>query len=63
MLVSPNPRRVGGDEVTLVHPSHVATMTDRYLYIGDVGNGRVVQVKLDYHATERVALKNVPEKK
>ena len=63
MLISPNPRPAGGDEVTLVHPSHVATMTDRYLYIGDVGNGRIVQVKLDYHATERVALKNVPEKK
>ncbi|MFC1479753.1 SMP-30/gluconolactonase/LRE family protein, partial [Planctomycetota bacterium] len=46
MLVPPNPRPLGGDEVALMHPSHVATMTDRYLYIGDVGNARVVQVKL-----------------
>ena len=57
MLAAPNPRPVGGDEVTLVHPSHVATMTDRYLYIGDVGNGRIVQVKLDYHASETIPLK------
>jgi hypothetical protein len=59
MLVSPNPRPLGGDEVALMHPSHVATMTDRHLYIGDVGNARVVQVKLGYHAEEKVALKGV----
>jgi hypothetical protein len=58
-LVSPDPKPLGGDEVALMHPSHVATMTDRYLYIGDVGNGRVVQVKLDYHTTAKLALKDV----
>ncbi len=63
MLVSPNPKPLGGDEVALMHPSHVATMTDRYLYIGDVGNGRIVQVKLGYHAEQRIGLKDVEERK
>ncbi|MDD4888715.1 MAG: hypothetical protein PHU85_02200 [Phycisphaerae bacterium] len=53
----PSPRSIGGDEVSLMQPSYLATMTDRYLYIGDVGNGRVVQVKLDYRAEERAPLK------
>ena len=44
-----------------MHPSHVATLTDRYLYIGDVGNARVVQVRLGYHAEEKVALKDAKE--
>jgi hypothetical protein len=38
-------------------------MTDRHLYIGDVGNARVVQVKLGYHAEAKVALKDVPDRK
>jgi hypothetical protein len=59
MLVSPQPRSIGGDEVALMHGCHVATLSDRYLYIGDVGNGRIVQVKLGYHAEETVALKDV----
>lgn len=57
MLAPPNPRSIGGDEVALMHGCHVATMTDRYLYIGDVGNGRIVQVKLDYRAEEKAAMK------
>jgi hypothetical protein len=61
MLASPNPRSIGGDEVALMHPSHVATMTDRYLYIGDFGNARIVSVKLGYHAEEKVALRAVPD--
>lgn len=59
MLVPPQPRSIGGDEVALMQPSHVATLSDRYLYIGDVGNGRIVQVKLGYHAEEKVALKEM----
>jgi DNA-binding beta-propeller fold protein YncE len=62
MLAPPSPRSIGGDEVALMQPSHVAAMTDRYLYIGDVGNGRIVQVKLGYHAEEKVALRDVKEK-
>jgi len=58
-----NPRLVGGDEVALFHAPYLATHTDRRLFIADPGNGRVLAVKLDYHATERVALKNVPEAK
>ena len=45
---------LGGDEVGLMHACYVGSHTDRRLFISDVGNGRIVSVKLDYHATERV---------
>ena len=51
------PRPVGGDEVVLFHAPHLATHTDHRLFIADVGNERIVSVKLDYHATEKVSLK------
>jgi hypothetical protein len=56
----PNPRPIGGDEVGLFHAGYVATHTDRRLFIADVGNARVVSVRLGYHASESVALKDVP---
>ena len=49
-------RSIGGDEVALVYAPYVATDTDRRLFIADAGNARIVSVRLDYHATERVAL-------
>ena len=52
---------VGGDEVGLMHPAFVAVHTDNRLFIQDYGNGRIVSVKLDYHATEKVRLKDVPD--
>jgi len=60
-LAVPHPRKLGGDEVALMHACHVATMTDRYLYIGDVGNGRIAQVRLGYHSEEKVRIKDVPD--
>jgi hypothetical protein len=45
---------LGGDEVGLFHGAYVATHTDRRLFIADEGNGRIVSVKLDYHASEKV---------
>jgi len=54
-----NPRSVGGDEVALYHGAYLATHTDRRLFIADPGNGRVLSVRLDYHATETAALKDV----
>ncbi|MFO7900403.1 MAG: hypothetical protein R6V58_15255 [Planctomycetota bacterium] len=59
----PNPRSIGGDEVALFHPAYVATHTDRRLFIADAGNARIVSVKLGYHATESVALKDAAEGK
>ena len=50
-------RPIGGDEVALFYGAYVATDTDRRLFIADHGNGRIVSAKLDYHATERVPLK------
>jgi len=58
-----NPHSVGGDEVALFHAAYVGTHTDRRLFIHDAGNGRIVSVKLGYHATEKVELRDVEEKK
>jgi hypothetical protein len=49
-----------GDEVALMYPNYVAAHSDRRLFISDTGNGRILSVKLDYHADERVALKELP---
>ncbi len=57
-LKSPNP--LGGDEVALFHACYVGTHTDRRIFISDVGNGRILSVKLGYHREERVPLKDVP---
>ena len=50
---------MGGDEVSLFHPLYVGTHTDRRIFISDVGNGRIVSVKLNYYVNEKVALKDV----
>jgi len=55
------PRSIGGDEVALFHGAYLATHTDRRLFIADPGNGRVLSVKLGYHATEKVRLADVPD--
>ena len=55
------PRRMGGDEVSLYYACHTATHTDHRLFIADAGNGRILSVKLGYHATECVPLKGLRE--
>ncbi|KKL93550.1 hypothetical protein LCGC14_1873580, partial [marine sediment metagenome] len=57
----PNARSIGGDEVALFNPQHVATDTDHRLFISDIANGRIVSVKLGYHVTEKVPLAGVPK--
>jgi len=57
----PSPRPLGGDEVALFDAAYLGVLTDSRLYIADAGNARIVSVKLDYYATERVALKDVPD--
>ncbi|HLX60979.1 MAG TPA: hypothetical protein VKX17_06820 [Planctomycetota bacterium] len=52
---------LGGDEVGLFHACFVGTHTDRRLFISDVGNGRILSVRLNYHSTESVPLKSVPD--
>ncbi len=56
------PRPLGGDEVSLMHAAFVATHTDHRLFIADLGNARVLSVKLGYHATERVRLEGIPDR-
>ncbi|MCE9529887.1 MAG: hypothetical protein K8T89_01905 [Planctomycetes bacterium] len=48
---------LSGDGVGLFYAPYVATHTDKRLFIADPGNGRVVSVKLGYHATETVMVK------
>lgn len=50
---------LGGDEIGLFDAHFVATQTDKRLFIADVGNGRIVSARLDYHATERIPLKDM----
>jgi hypothetical protein len=54
---------VDEEGIRLMHGAYVATHTDRRLFIADPGNARIVSVKLDYHATQRAALKDVAEDK
>ena len=54
---------LGGDEVGMVHGAYLATMSDRRLFVADIANDRVFSVKLDYHATESILLKNVSPQK
>jgi len=56
-----NPRSIGGDEVAIMHGNHLAVHTDRRLFISDLANARIVSVKLAYHVTEKIQLKDVPE--
>ncbi len=55
-------RSIGGDEVGLVHACFVGTHTDRRIFISDLGNARILSVRLDYHAGEKIALKGVPDR-
>jgi len=56
-----SPRAMGGDELALVHGAYLATQTDRRLFVADIGNYRIASVKLDYHAAEKVRLRDVPD--
>jgi len=60
---SPAARLIGGDEVSLMQAQFLATDTDRRLFVADIGNYRIISVKLDYHASERVVLKDAREEK
>ena len=49
------------NEVALFHACYVGTHTDRRIFISDTGNGRILSVRLGYHAEEKIALKDVPD--
>jgi NHL repeat-containing protein len=59
----PNQRSIGGDEVAVFHGAYVGVHTDRRLFIADPGNARIMSVKLGYHATESVSLKDIRDRK
>jgi hypothetical protein len=49
---------LGGDEVGLFHPSFVGTHTDHRLFISDIGNERIVSVKLNYYVNKIIPIIN-----
>ncbi|QDU96139.1 NHL repeat-containing protein [Lignipirellula cremea] len=51
-----SPAPLPGDGVGLMHACYVGAHTDRRLFISDVGNGRIVSVKLNYHTDRRLPL-------
>ena len=51
-----NPRSIGGDEVALFHGAYLATLSDKYLYIADPGNLRILKVKLGYNTEKIISL-------
>ena len=53
-----NPHSIGDDEVALFHACYVATASDKRIFIVDIGNGRVVSVKMNYHLNEVIAINN-----
>ncbi|MCK6497918.1 MAG: hypothetical protein L6Q38_00395 [Nitrospira sp.] len=57
----PQARSIGGDEVSMIYAPYLATDTDRRLFIADVGNARIVSVKLNYHEEARCRLADVKD--
>jgi len=47
---------LGGDEVGLFHPSFVGVLTDKKLFISDIGNERILSVKLEYHTEKTLPI-------
>jgi hypothetical protein len=43
-------------EIALAYCAYVAVLSDRWLYLCDDGNNRIVRVRLGYHAEERTSL-------
>ena len=54
----PNPRSIGGDEVAIMNCLQLTVHTDKRLFLSDIGNHCIRSVKLDYHVSERVAVKS-----
>jgi hypothetical protein len=46
---------------SLFYPAYVASDTDRRIFVSDLGNARILSLKLGYYAEEKVALKDVAD--
>lgn len=51
---------LGGDEVGIFYAAYLATVTDKRLFIADVGNARIASVKLGYHLEHRASIGTPP---
>jgi hypothetical protein len=50
-----SPVKVAGD-LAFSQCDYVCTETDKWLYVNDSGNHRIVRIKLGYHVEQAVAL-------
>lgn len=50
------PRSRGDDEVAIFYAPHLAVHSDRRLFVADVGNERILSIRLEYHASESIKL-------
>jgi hypothetical protein len=46
----------GDTDIGFGQCSYLATVSDKWLYIADDSNMRIIRVKLGYHAEQRVAI-------
>jgi len=47
----------GEADIGLAHCSFLATESDRWLYLNDNGNSRIIRIQLGYHTQEIVPLR------
>ena len=52
-----SPIKIGGPEIAVADCAYVTVLSDKWLYLNDDGNYRIVRVKLGYAAEERVPLR------
>jgi DNA-binding beta-propeller fold protein YncE len=57
----PSPRKIGGDEVGIMHVQMLAVQSDRRLFAGDLGNACIHSVRLDYRRSQSVPLKEAAQ--
>lgn len=52
-----NPKSIGGDEIALLHCQMLAVQSNKRVFLGDVGNSRIVSVVLKYQEVKEIPIK------
>jgi hypothetical protein len=58
----PRPRPIGGSEVALFDPKYLAVDGGKRLFVADMGNDRILSVRLGYHRDVEIRLSEVPDR-
>ncbi len=59
----PQTRSIGRDEVALFYAPHLAVHSDRRLFIADLGNERILRVKLGYYTSKEISFREIADRK